>query len=364
MSMTTSLGGRLAEFRALRHEIEANVLALATSVDGRRFTFQAPLEPLELRAGGYVELTTPSGRWLGQLLSLEITRIDAGEIGWAGEATLSSHVTTRLAAGEGAILSGPPAPFHDAGVRPAEPAAVRAWLHATAPPRAVLPAGELRLAPGVTLGLDAGGFDRHTFLCGQSGSGKTYALGVLIERLLLETGLRMVILDPNSDFVRLAEVRADVDPALARRFRAATVRPGRAPRRGRRQSTGCDYGWASSGAAVRPRCCSSTRSRTARSTPNSSRCSTRPRRRGSRTSTASPGPAREALARRARNLGVDAGGSGRVRTRDPRSTRSTTRPCAASSSTSDRSARPKSSRSSPKPCSIGCGDNEAGASRC
>ena len=45
--------------------------------------------------------------------------------------------------------------------------------------------GELRLAPGVPFALDAGGFDRHTFFCGQSGSGKTYALGVVLEQLLL-----------------------------------------------------------------------------------------------------------------------------------------------------------------------------------
>ena len=70
--------------------------------------------------------------------------------------------------------------------------------------RARLPVGELRLAPGVPFALDAGGFDRHTFFCGQSGSGKTYSLGVVLEQLLLETSLRIVILDPNSDMTRLA----------------------------------------------------------------------------------------------------------------------------------------------------------------
>ncbi len=219
----SSLAGHLAEFRALRHDIEANVLAIATSVDGRRFTFQAPLEPLDLRAGGYVEIEGTRGRRLGQLLSLEIASADAGEIGWTGEATLSTRIMIHQARGEGAVLAGPATPFHDAAIRPAAPGVVRAWLHETAPRRAVLPAGELRLAPGVTLGLDAGGFNRHTFLCGQSGSGKTFALGVLIERLLLETGLRIVILDPNSDFVRLGDVRDGVDPALAARYRAATA---------------------------------------------------------------------------------------------------------------------------------------------
>ena len=130
-----SLPGRLAEFRALRHDIESSILALATSIDGRRFTFQAPLEPLELRAGGYIELQTPAGHWLGQVLSLEIASIDAGEVSWAGEASLSTHVRSRLAVGEGQILAGAAVPFHDAVIRPADPATVRAWLHETAPKR-------------------------------------------------------------------------------------------------------------------------------------------------------------------------------------------------------------------------------------
>lgn len=57
--------------------------------------------------------------------------------------------------------------------------------------------------------------NRHTFWCGQSGSGKTYALGVLLEQVLLHTRLPLVILDPNSDFVRIVETDDDAPPALA-----------------------------------------------------------------------------------------------------------------------------------------------------
>ncbi|MFZ2511514.1 MAG: DUF87 domain-containing protein, partial [Gordonia sp. (in: high G+C Gram-positive bacteria)] len=57
--------------------------------------------------------------------------------------------------------------------------------------------------------------NRHTFWCGQSGSGKTYALGVLLEQVLLHTRLPLVILDPNSDFVRIVEAHDDAPPALA-----------------------------------------------------------------------------------------------------------------------------------------------------
>ena len=52
-------------------------------------------------------------------------------------------------------------------------------------------------------------FNRHTFWCGQSGSGKTYALGVVLEQLLVHTALPLVVFDPNADFVRLGEARGD-----------------------------------------------------------------------------------------------------------------------------------------------------------
>lgn len=57
--------------------------------------------------------------------------------------------------------------------------------------------------------LNAQRFNRHTFWCGQSGSGKTYALGVVLEQLLEHTNLPLVILDPNADFVRLGDVRPE-----------------------------------------------------------------------------------------------------------------------------------------------------------
>lgn len=66
--------------------------------------------------------------------------------------------------------------------------------------------------------------NRHTFWCGQSGSGKTYALGVLLEQVLLHTRLPLVILDPNSDFVHLGEVREDAPPAEAAALAERDVR--------------------------------------------------------------------------------------------------------------------------------------------
>jgi DNA helicase HerA-like ATPase len=79
-----------------------------------------------------------------------------------------------------------------------------------------LPVGTLlESEDAATAHLLARKLNRHTFWCGQSGSGKTYALGVLLEQVLLHTRLPLVILDPNSDFVRLGELRDDAPAEVA-----------------------------------------------------------------------------------------------------------------------------------------------------
>ena len=214
--MSSRLDRQAAEFRALRREVEESILPLATSVDGRRFEFQASLYGLELQVGGYVVLESDDGRRLGQVVALELARVDGSEMSSGDEGVeLRTRMTLRSVRGEGVVLEGDGRPFHDALTRPADPADVAAWLATIRPARATLSIGELLLAPGVPATLDAGGFDRHTFLCGQSGSGKTYSLGLVLERLLVETDLRLIILDPNSDYVRLGEQRAEADAGLA-----------------------------------------------------------------------------------------------------------------------------------------------------
>lgn len=68
-------------------------------------------------------------------------------------------------------------------------------------------------SPEEPVKLLASKFNRHTFWCGQSGSGKTYALGVLLEQLLLETELPLLVLDPNADFVHLDTARPGANQA-------------------------------------------------------------------------------------------------------------------------------------------------------
>jgi uncharacterized protein len=216
---------QLDSFRAVRRDIEASVLPLATSLDGRRFTFQASLYALQLQVGGYAVLDDGGVPRLGQVLAIELDQQPAAELTLpptaegAPEARTEVHI--RYARGEGVVIDGDFTPFHDALIRVAAETDVQAWQQRHAQPHAMLWLGDLALAPGVPCLADARGFSRHTFLCGQSGSGKTYSLGVILERLLIETDLRIVVLDPNSDFVRLAQLRSDADPLLAGRYHQA-----------------------------------------------------------------------------------------------------------------------------------------------
>jgi hypothetical protein len=72
---------QLESFRAARRDIEASVLPLATSVDGRRFTFQASLYSLQLQVGSYAVLDGGGGvPRLGQVLALEMDQQPGAEL--------------------------------------------------------------------------------------------------------------------------------------------------------------------------------------------------------------------------------------------------------------------------------------------
>ena len=60
----------LERHRAVRRQLEEEILPLATSVDGRRFSYQASLHGLEVQPGSYVVLEQGSERRLGQVVTL------------------------------------------------------------------------------------------------------------------------------------------------------------------------------------------------------------------------------------------------------------------------------------------------------
>lgn len=71
-------------------------------------------------------------------------------------------------------------------------------------------------SPLVPVPLPGEKFSRHSAILAQSGAGKSFFLGRLLEELLLKTDCRVLVLDPNSDFVRMGEVDplAWEDPVL------------------------------------------------------------------------------------------------------------------------------------------------------
>jgi uncharacterized protein len=206
------------------------LLSVAYSTDGRTFGYEAPLS-MSIPVGSYVALSVQNGgEYLGQVVTKEVSVRQGAEIGLELDPSLSallpqgvhfssSHtypLQRRYAHGSGVILGRPENDgyvpttsedsFQSADLIPAGGHLVARYL--TREGRPTLDVGRaLYTDEGVRAGLRAEGFDRHTFLCGQSGSGKTFALGVILERLLLETDLKIIILDPNSDFVRLDRIR-------------------------------------------------------------------------------------------------------------------------------------------------------------
>ena len=115
---------RVGEFRATRERIEHSILALASSVDGRTFRFQASAYALPAQVGGYVVLDGTGGGRLGQVTALELEHDEVGTLGFEGSdgtARVESRLIVRLARGSGALLEGGLEPFHDAQVRAATP---------------------------------------------------------------------------------------------------------------------------------------------------------------------------------------------------------------------------------------------------
>ena len=173
------------------------VRAVAWSTDGVTFSYRSPVGG-GVRLGGYVQLGNRDEQLLGQVLSQR----DVEEEG------------RRLVVGTGRLLEvapGRPA-FDELPVTAAPDREIAARLDR---PGATLAFGTLREAGDITARLVAKGFNRHTFLCGQSGSGKTYSLGRLLEELVLRTTLPLLVLDPNGDHVHLGRTRADADPTAA-----------------------------------------------------------------------------------------------------------------------------------------------------
>jgi DNA helicase HerA-like ATPase len=176
----------------------------AWSSAGSSFRISAP-RSVPLQPGGLVRLSSAQGaEYVGQLLELD--DLPSGGRGGDERRVIGTGALLGRRAGDDVLPIGSELLPDEVTVEPAPPELVRAWQRAVSGSRTALPLGSMQLSASDVASLVAAGFNRHTFLCGQSGSGKTYALGVVLEQLLLNTRIRIVVLDPNSDYVNLDQL--------------------------------------------------------------------------------------------------------------------------------------------------------------
>ncbi|MEO7015921.1 MAG: ATP-binding protein [Leifsonia sp.] len=163
-----------------------------TSLDGRLFQF-AGVTGSNWEAGAFVTLDGPDD-------VVQIGQIDEIAVTLSGSVRGAGRLLGIVA--DGRFDSRKSLPFASAAIGDADADAVDVVQRSTG---ATLEIGSYLSANDRPARLLPSRFNRHTFWCGQSGSGKTYALGVVLEQLLVHTALPMVIFDPNADFVRLQE---------------------------------------------------------------------------------------------------------------------------------------------------------------
>jgi len=196
------------------------------SLNGRDIGFQSGFDS-GLEVGGFTGVRSPAGELLlAQVLELRVSEREAMRLEVEGDmfgeaaanAVQSANVglTMRFVEGEARVLAAVEAGelvapsgdgFRDGRLEPIDHRVV-ATLFASGMGKSVsLPLGTVSAVETEGM-LKASGFSRHTFMVGQSGSGKTYSLGAVLERLLVHTTLPMIIIDPNSDYVHLGTLRS------------------------------------------------------------------------------------------------------------------------------------------------------------
>jgi DNA helicase HerA-like ATPase len=203
----------------MRISEEFAIVPVAFSTNGRQVGFVGPLDA-GIAVGGIAIVELDDGHIAVHVHDVHLETWQGTRAIEAGDDDISVGFAMRHVSGNGVVIGmlGPDGftvvddhhPFGERPVRAAtddEVGQVMATLDGDA---TTIEIGALRGFPALPARLRSKGFARHTFMCGQSGSGKTYTTGVLFERLLAYSSLPMLIIDPNSDHINLGAL-ADPD---------------------------------------------------------------------------------------------------------------------------------------------------------
>jgi hypothetical protein len=221
---------RLEEVRDRLNEQFSQKPPMAYSADGQFFHFESTITTA-VRTGSYVVITGRNGEnYLGQVMGQAIIEREGPEYGLSMGATaplvvaveqahFRDRITRRLLKGHGLLLgkivgadfelSKRLSKFQDASLSEAPALIVDQYFSRIRPRTGAIDVGTpIHGTEKCRVFLDGAAFNRHTFLTGQSRSGKSFAMGVILEQLLLETKIRIVVIDPNSDFIRTTCLRS------------------------------------------------------------------------------------------------------------------------------------------------------------
>jgi DNA helicase HerA-like ATPase len=217
----TTAFDRLTMLRTMRESMF--LPPIAYSIDGLTLQLESPLRDAPL-VGSHVVVEHDDARLLAQVTSTAVEVREGPAMQFASSvlpgAESSMRIRLRTFRGTAVVLGSlcghdfealrDGAPFDETAFTPATDDDVRAyhrWARESSK-RTTLDIGRAPSLPDARVHLHAAGLTRHTLFCGQSGSGKTFSLGVLLERVLVDTTLPLLVLDPNSDHVHLGALRS------------------------------------------------------------------------------------------------------------------------------------------------------------
>jgi hypothetical protein len=184
----------------------SSIPSVGVSADGHSVSIVGSIT-LGLRVGGIAVVELATGSPAVHVRSVGL----ATGAGAARSIVADGTVLGRFADGAFSAVQ-TAGPFDESVVRPATEDEVAAVYRALDEGAATIAIGMHRDHPDLPAAVRSAGFSRHTFMCGQSGSGKTYTTGVLFERLLIGSTLDVLVLDPNSDHVHLTSLADPADP--------------------------------------------------------------------------------------------------------------------------------------------------------